>query len=159
MVVDARQLYQRIADRIKPTLGNTREWTATQHAMTIDLATIEAVDAGLKDDLPYDTSIPFNTIVVTSDDHAAEIVRDTIRRRIGDDIARAVVAKELTSAALQDSYDTGRTIPVLIAGARDEQEANALQRAWPSVSAVVPVSGPMTNDEVVATFRQIKNQK
>ncbi len=151
--VDIREFYKDIATKIWPSVAK-QEWTANQLNQTIQTVLTIGTSLGVID-IDYDYRKGFIPKHVVNLQHATELVRETIRERIGDTITRGFIYKTLVDRALASDTTDASPVPVLIVGAEDEAEANSLQQAWPSKTAVVRIDQEPTPESVVATFHEV----
>jgi hypothetical protein len=155
---DVESLYEKLAQRVLPSLGAHREWGTTQHGLTIQYALNEAVDLGFQE-MQHNTGLPFTAEVLGSARDAYEIVQETITGRLGYDLPRAYARKQLIDIAEREGLAPGgdRPFGVVITGAQTAEEAAALLQAWPTAaSEVVTLEDVPTKDFVVQTFRRLQ---
>lgn len=155
LVVDVGDLYRELSERVIKSMGHHREWTPSQHSLTIQLALSKAVDLGFKEAI-YQSNLPFTSRVVPTDEDAAAAVRDTIQERLGADLPRVFMRAALTQQAIAQRLLPEQPVGVLVLGARSEAEAYELLKAWPSASSVCVLTGTLTADDVVDQFRRTK---
>lgn len=156
LVVDIGDFYWAIAQRVEQTLSKDRTWGVSQHALTIELALNNAVDLGMKNTV-HDTMQSFSSSCVPAQVDTMNMVRSTIRSRLGDDIQAMYVRKVFRESALNQQLVTEKLIGVLIVGSRDAAEATELKKAWPTaLSSVVPTPSNPTTEQVVKVFQKAK---
>lgn len=153
LVVDVEDLYREIASAIEPGVGAGRDWTAHQHVRALELCMDHARNLGVGQ-LIADNRVPFTKRLVKDFEATVEATHDTVRQMLGDDVARAYARKRLTDEALKEELEPKQAVGVVLLGARSEEEARELAKAWPTTSStVVTLTTPPTVKDVLAIFR------
>lgn len=157
LVASAVDLYEGIAQDVEKTVGFSRTWGVSQYSETVQRALEAARTAGVQE-LQHDTSAPFTPRAVPDHDAVVEAVRDTVRKALGDDVARAYLFKRLKEVAMSANLPENAPVAVAILGARDAQEAQALLGGWPApASAILDLDeNDLSREAIVAAFQKTK---
>jgi hypothetical protein len=121
-LVQGDALYQRLADKIEPSLGNTREFGTTQLGFLIDeLKLIQRKELGItRMQLPSLREAK----AVKDRIELVAYIRKLVQGAVGDDLLRMSIDKRVNQLAL-DSEFTGKLLPVAVVGI-DQLEVSAL---------------------------------
>lgn len=155
LVLNADDLYKRLAQPIDAALGTQRTFTATYVPMLLrgmkevgdELAIREIAAPKFSSETP----------ILEDSGAVVELVREVVRDSSGDDLNRLYLADKLTDQALAVRYK-GSVVPVIVLGAGPD-EVLGLTPLFAHVGALVSLDGVNVDKELVlASFEQALKQ-
>lgn len=160
LTVDVRDLYRDLADKVQRSVSPTsKSWGVDQHVQTLERTLAIAYDLGITSVI-NNAGAPFRARDASTYEAIFEACRDTVRERFGDEVPAAWVRTRVREAAQAAGLAPDGTVPVLLVGARDQQEASALLAGWPALAASAVLAKPgLTADAVVKVFQRTRKQR
>lgn len=155
LVVDAAGMYQRIADRLGPTMSDTRTFGVSQFGGLIQELRNIASELGVNSMPSPQWSEPVN---VGDAQGLLNHVRTVVDSSAGPELLALYVKRQLTDAGIEEGSDKN-TVPVLITGLNEASAANLLTKAFAEGrSLLVPTTADVNKEFVLDTFNKIKKQ-
>jgi hypothetical protein len=129
--LNGAELYERLADKIEPSLNGQREFAATQ---------VQGLAEGLRDlaktlDIKFLATPRLSDIeLVPTREDLVRYIRKLVQSAVSDDLLRIYIDKKINGAAV-DSLFSGNAFPVAITGL-DPEEVSALAPLFTNSSTV-----------------------
>lgn len=155
LTLDANELYEKLANEIEPSIGNSREFTSNQ-AMFL-LGSLKGISKELGVTEMQAPKLHEIRVVRTHQD-LVSYVRTVLREAAGDELNKLYLSNALTKKALKICY-SGSVVPVVIVNAQQD-EVNPLSKLFQKGAFNIPIDLEATIDKeyVLKTFQQTKKK-
>lgn len=155
LVADAADMYRRIADRLNPTMSDSRIFGVSQFSGLIQELRNIASELGVSSMPSPQWSEPVN---VGDAQGLLNHVRTVVDSSAGPELLALYVKSQLTDAGIEEGSDKN-TVPVLITGLTEAMAVDLLTKAFPEGRTLLVTTTKDVNKEfVLDTFNKIKKQ-
>jgi hypothetical protein len=156
ITVDANEMYLQIGKRVFPSIGRDKLFTATQSALMFE--TIEEIAVHVQAPLTLTAPVgtPHNSIV-QNEQECANLIRDTIRKAIGDGLLKLYIEKQVIEKALAVRYNSN-VVPVVVVNATPAEVVGLEKALFMGRNFPVKLTGNVSKESVLKSLRQIKKQ-
>jgi hypothetical protein len=117
LTIDSQALYTRITTDLYPTMGNSKEFTS--HQISFIMQTLAKVCTELNV-VGYPPLKNLVTTYATTFEGAAGLVKDLIRRSMGDELNKLYIEHLTTQKAIAERY-TNSVVPVVLLNATQDE--------------------------------------
>lgn len=155
LVVNGAEIYQRIADRVAPAMGNTKEFGVSHYGIVItELRTI----ANELNILSMPSPKWSEPVSVATTDGLLNHVRSMVDSSAGVELTSLYLRRQISNAGLKAGSDAP-TVPVLVTGLDPQTAEELLVRTFPEGRfALVNTKETTTKEDVLEAIKNIKQQ-